>query len=110
MLLQRCLKGLTQNQNDLSNNMLWSICSKRMLCDYRNLFCVNETRTKLPGSCYEEHWLCTKKRHIDFSERKISDKPGSHDKNNGLIGKGRKLKIVHTYLEDLVYHQSQILS
>ena len=39
MLLQRCLKGLTQNQNAFINNMLWSICSKRT-------FCVNETRTK----------------------------------------------------------------
>ena len=46
MLLQRCLKGLTQNQNESINNMLWSICSKHTFCGYRNLFCVNETRTK----------------------------------------------------------------
>ena len=36
MLLQRCLKGLTQNQNESLNNMLWSICSKRTFCGYRN--------------------------------------------------------------------------
>ena len=46
-LLQRCLEGLTQNQNESINNMLWSICSKRTFCSYQKLLlCVYETVTK----------------------------------------------------------------
>ena len=31
-LLIHCLQGLTQNQNESVNNMLWSICPKTVLC------------------------------------------------------------------------------
>jgi len=31
-LLQRCLKGFTQNQNEALNNILWLKCPKRVFC------------------------------------------------------------------------------
>lgn len=31
-LLERCLKGITQNQNESLNAMLWSKCPKRVFC------------------------------------------------------------------------------
>ena len=46
-LLIRCLQGLTQNQNESVNNMLWSICPKTVFCAVRKLeFCVMETISK----------------------------------------------------------------
>ena len=32
-LLKRCLMGITQNQNEAINGMLWSRCSKTIFCD-----------------------------------------------------------------------------
>ena len=31
-ILRRCLKGLTQNQNEAINGMLWSVCPKTKFC------------------------------------------------------------------------------
>ena len=36
-LLRRCLRGLTQNQNESLNNMLWQKCPKRVFCGRRRL-------------------------------------------------------------------------
>ena len=36
-LLQRCLKCLTQNQNENINSILWSKCSKRVFCGRQKL-------------------------------------------------------------------------
>ena len=88
-LLQRCLKGLTQNQNESINNMLRSICSKRTFCGYRKLLlCVHETVTKFNQGairksvlmkyigCEPKHYMTNAllredEQRIDFSERKI---------------------------------------
>ena len=32
-ILSRCLKGLSQNQNEAINGILWSICPKTKFCD-----------------------------------------------------------------------------
>ena len=42
-LLQRCLKGYTQNQNEALNNILWNKCPKRVFCGNRkmNSACAN---------------------------------------------------------------------
>ena len=43
-LLKRCLQGLTQNQNEPINELLWSKCSKKKICGKVNvLFSVSET-------------------------------------------------------------------
>ena len=36
-LLSRCLEGLTQNQNESVNGMLWSKCSKNKFCGVRQV-------------------------------------------------------------------------
>ena len=36
-LLQRCLKGLTQNQNESFNSTIWSICPKTIFCGKRKV-------------------------------------------------------------------------
>ena len=36
-LLSRCLKGITQNQNEAINGMLWSKCPKTKFCGARNV-------------------------------------------------------------------------
>lgn len=36
-LLQRCLKGLTQNQNEAANGVLWSKCPKTRFCGARRV-------------------------------------------------------------------------
>ena len=36
-LLQRCLKGLTQNQNEAANGILWSKCPKTRFCGARRV-------------------------------------------------------------------------
>ena len=36
-LLERCLMGLTQNQNEAVNNLLWSKCPKTKFCGRRNV-------------------------------------------------------------------------
>ena len=36
-LLERCLKGLTQNQNECFNSTLWSLCSKTVFCGKRKV-------------------------------------------------------------------------
>ena len=38
-LLSRCQKGLTQNQNEALNNVLWSKCPKRVFCGKQRLEC-----------------------------------------------------------------------
>ena len=43
-LLKRCLQGLTQNQNEPINELLWSKCSKKKICGKVNVFLsVSET-------------------------------------------------------------------
>ena len=43
-LLKRCLKGLTQNQNESLNGLLWSKVSKTMFCGKRKVTnAVSET-------------------------------------------------------------------
>ena len=36
-LLQRCLMGLTQNQSESINNVLWSICLKTKFCGIKKV-------------------------------------------------------------------------
>ena len=36
-LLQRCLKGLTQNANEAISSLLWSRCPKRVFCSKTKL-------------------------------------------------------------------------
>ena len=36
-LLNRCLKGMTQNQNEAANGMLWSKCPKTKFCGARRV-------------------------------------------------------------------------
>ena len=36
-LLNRCLKGITQNQNEAANGILWSKCSKTKFCGARRV-------------------------------------------------------------------------
>ena len=36
-LLSRCLKGMTQNQNEAANGMLWSQCPKIKFCGARRV-------------------------------------------------------------------------
>ena len=36
-LLKRCLMGLTQNQNEAINNVLWSICLKTKFCGIKKV-------------------------------------------------------------------------
>ena len=38
-LLNRCLKGITQNQNEAANGILWSKCPKTKFCGVRRV-CV----------------------------------------------------------------------
>ena len=37
-LLNRCLKGITQNQNEAANGILWSKCPKTKFCGARREF------------------------------------------------------------------------
>ena len=108
-LLQRCLKGLTQNQNESINNMLWSICSKRTFCGYRKLLlCVYETVTKFNQGaimksvlmknigCEPKHYMTNALQRedgqrIDFSERKISEKRRSSRQKQRLDRKRKKV-------------------
>ena len=91
-LLSRCLKGLTQNQNESINNMLWALCTKRKFCSYnRLLLYVYETITKFNSGvsmksvvlknvgCEPTHHMVNVLRkednqRIDHAERKISIK------------------------------------
>ena len=36
-LLDRCLKGITQNQNEAANGILWSKCPKTKFCGARRV-------------------------------------------------------------------------
>ena len=39
-ILKSCARGLTQNQNESINNMIWSKCSKRIICS-KNRFNIS---------------------------------------------------------------------
>ena len=46
-LLGHCYKGLTQNQNESINSVLWSLCNKRTFCSFNTLsLCVTESILK----------------------------------------------------------------
>ena len=49
-LLERCQKGLTQNQNESLNNILWSKCPKRVFC--------GQTKLKSAASLSVLTWNC----------------------------------------------------
>ena len=71
MLLQRCLKGLTQNQNETRTKFNKGVAMKAVVM--KNVGCVPKDNMMTA--------LRREDQRVDFSERKISDKPGSHDKN-----------------------------
>ena len=79
-LLQRCLSGLTQNQNESVNGVLWSKCPKTKFCGKSKiLLAVSETVTHFnSGSGSRVKLLdsfCSKpKRNMMLAMRKEDDK------------------------------------
>ena len=113
-LLQKCLRGATQNRNKLFNGMLWSICSKSkffgtstvqltaalMCCKLNHgalMFNHILQEMSVPSGIYtgEVHHAEDDKR-VKKGDRKASEKTKQARKRRRRVSKGVENEIGHT--------------